>query len=205
VNLHEPKKQHVSGLGRPREFDEDAVLSAAAKAFWENGYHATSIDDLCEATGLLRGSLYGAYRDKKGILLAALTRYSEGRITRLADSLKATHPSRETLRQALLYYIQTATDLDRVRACFITNTALELTPHDREVAVLIERIFRRMAAVWAVAAARAQADGYFNPKLDKHTIGNLLLCVVQGLRVMGKICDQQELIAIVDMTLRGLE
>jgi TetR/AcrR family transcriptional repressor of nem operon len=205
MNLREPKKPSVSGLGRPREFDEDAVLSAAAKAFWENGYHATSIDDLCEATGLLRGSLYGAYRDKKGMLLAALARYSEGRIARLADSLKAAQPGREVLREALLYYIQTASDLDRARACFITNTALELTPHDREVAELIEKIFRRMAALWAEAAVRARAAGFFNPKLDEQTAGNFLLCMVQGLRIMGKICDRQELTAMVDMTLRGLE
>ena len=199
------KKQPGAYLGRPREFDEDIVLSAAAKAFWEHGYHATSIDDLCEATGVLRGSLYGAYRDKKGILLAALTRYSEGRILRLAESLRSERPDRALLREALLYYIQTVSDLDRVRACFITNTALELTPQDREVADLIAQIFRRMAALWTDAVGRARGNGFFNPHLDQETAGNFLLCAVQGLRVMGKICDQRELTAIVDMTLRGLE
>jgi TetR/AcrR family transcriptional repressor of nem operon len=204
MNLLERPKHPAAGLGRPREFDEDAVLSAAAKTFWEHGYHATSIDDLCAATGLRRGSLYGAYGDKKGMLLAALARYSEGRIARLAESLKPRPSNREVLRQGLCYYIQTASDLDRARACFITNTALELTPHDKEVAELIERIFRRMAALWAEAVARARADGVLSTDLDEQTAGNFLLCVVQGLRVMGKIYDQQELTAIVEMTLRGL-
>jgi TetR/AcrR family transcriptional repressor of nem operon len=201
------QKTHPASLcpGRPREFDEDAVLSAAAQAFRKHGYHATSIDDLCEATGLLRGSLYGAYGDKKGMLLAAMARYSEERIARLAQSLTAKQPNREVLRKALLYYIQTAVDLNRARACLITNTALELAPEDKDVTKLIERIFRRMAALWAGAAARAREKGFFNPNLDEKTAGNYLLCVVQGLRVMGKICNQKELTAIVDMTLRGLE
>jgi TetR/AcrR family transcriptional regulator, transcriptional repressor for nem operon len=199
------KMQPATSMGRPREFDEDAVLSAAAEAFWEHGYYATSIDNLCEATDLLRGSLYGAYGDKKGMLLAALKFYSEGRITRLARSLRGKHPSREVLRQALLYYIETPSDLDRIRACFITNTALELTPQDHEVAELIERIFRRMAGLWTEAAVRARADGFFNADLDEQTAGNYLLCAAQGLRVLGKVYNRRELTAIVDMTLRGLE
>jgi TetR/AcrR family transcriptional repressor of nem operon len=205
VNALPPKKHPASHAGRPREFDQEAVLSAAAKAFWEHGYHATSIDVLCEATGLLRGSLYGAYGDKRGILLAALARYSEERIARLAGSLDADQPGRQVLRDALLYYVETAADLNRARACFITNTALELAPLDREVAELIERIFRRMAELWAGAAARARAGGFLAEGLDERTAGNFLLCVVQGLRVMGKICDRRELTEIVDMTLRGLE
>jgi TetR/AcrR family transcriptional repressor of nem operon len=205
MNAVATRKQPTPGAGRPREFDEEAVLSAAAAAFWERGYHATSIDDLCVATGLKRGSLYGAYGDKKGILLAALERYSEGRIARLAESLKSPGPMREVLREALLYYVQTVSDLDRARACFITNTALELTPRDRDVAEMIGRIFRRMAALWADAATRARAEGVFATKLDDRTAGNILLCVVQGLRVMGKICNREELTAIVDSTLNGLE
>jgi TetR/AcrR family transcriptional repressor of nem operon len=205
VNPVASKKPSATVHGRPREFDEEAVLSAAADAFWEHGYYATSIDNLCEATGLLRGSLYGAYRDKKGIFLAALVRYSQRRIARLAESLQSKENSREVLRDALIYYIRTASDLDRARACFITNTALELTPQERDVAELIEDTFRRMATLWARAFARASSDGFFHSQADGETVGNYLLCVVQGLRVLGKIYSQQELIAIVDLTLRSLE
>ncbi len=55
--------------GRPREFDIDEVANSAAQVFWEQGYHATSIENLCNATGLLRGSLYGAFGDKHGLLV----------------------------------------------------------------------------------------------------------------------------------------
>jgi TetR/AcrR family transcriptional regulator, transcriptional repressor for nem operon len=145
------------------------------------------------------------YRDKRGMLIAALTRYSEERIERLAQSFRAKHPSRDVLRHALLYYIQAVTDLDRFRACFITNTALELTPEDTEVAHLINRIFRRMVALWTEAATRARNEGYIDLTLDAVVVGNYLLCVVQGLRVLGKIYDRQELTNMVDMALRALE
>ena len=47
-----------------RQFDEDALLEAALRAFWQNGFVATSMIDVAEATGVQRGSLYNAYGDK---------------------------------------------------------------------------------------------------------------------------------------------
>ena len=52
-----------------RQFDEDALLEAALNTFWQNGFTATSMIDVAEATGVQRGSLYNAYGDKRGIFL----------------------------------------------------------------------------------------------------------------------------------------
>ncbi len=190
--------------GRPREFDEDKVLLAAAHAFWQRGFHATSIDDICKATGLLRGSLYGAYGDKHGIFMAALKYYCELRVTRAAESLSGT-PSREILRRGLAYYFESAFDLNLARACFITNTALELVPQDREVGEVIEHTFRRMSTLWSQAAIRAREAGAFKTKLDEKAVGDYLFCIVQGLRVLGKIYRPDELADVVDLALRALE
>lgn len=59
-------------MGRPRQFDPDAVLLRARDTFALGGYHGTSMDDLLRATGLQRSSLYSAYGSKRGLFLAAL-------------------------------------------------------------------------------------------------------------------------------------
>jgi hypothetical protein len=51
--------------GRPREFDKDRTLQRALELFWSRGYGATSIQDLVDALGVERGSLYGAFGDKR--------------------------------------------------------------------------------------------------------------------------------------------
>jgi TetR/AcrR family transcriptional repressor of nem operon len=58
-----------------KQFDRDEVLDRAMAAFWTRGYEATSIDDLVEATGIGRGSLYSTFGDKRQLFLAALDRY----------------------------------------------------------------------------------------------------------------------------------
>lgn len=47
-------------MGRPRGFDEDIILEAAAGAFARGGYEGTSIDDLVRTLGLHSGSLHQA-------------------------------------------------------------------------------------------------------------------------------------------------
>ena len=59
-------------MGRKRSFDDDEVFARAREAFLEHGYEGTSIDALVKTTGLLRGSLYGAFGSKRGIFVAAL-------------------------------------------------------------------------------------------------------------------------------------
>ena len=74
-------------MARPREFDLDAVLDKATQVFWAQGYEHTSVDELCDATGLGRSSLYAAFRHKRGLYVQALVRYEEGSVARIRDAL----------------------------------------------------------------------------------------------------------------------
>lgn len=192
--------------GRPREFDSDVAVAAAIEVFRSHGYHSTSIEDLCQATGLLRGSLYGAFGDKRGIFLAALDRYSEGGIARLAERLNVTPFSRETMREALLYYVRFASGVPNEGGCLVTSAAMELIPDDLDVTKRIECTIRRMAALLAAAVVRGQVIGIFNKRLDERAVGNYLVCMTYGLRILGKIItDREELIAIVDTAIKALD
>jgi TetR/AcrR family transcriptional regulator, transcriptional repressor for nem operon len=206
VAIPQTEKSGTADRGRPREFDPAVAIDAAGKLFWDQGYHATSIDDLCQATGLLRGSLYSAFGDKKGMLLAAIDQYGEKNLARLAESLSSREPTQEGLRTALLYYTRAPTVLAGRHGCLVTNTALEMLPDDPEIEDRVERIFRRMTALLSAAVIRGQAGELFNPDLDERTVGNFLLCMIQGLRVLGKVRSygEKELAAIVDLVIAAL-
>lgn len=201
-----PKKAGpIGSRGRPREFDTHAVLASASQVFWNHGYHATSIDDLCKATGLQRGSLYGVFGDKHGIMLAALDHYAEGSVARLAERLNAPVPPEEALRNALLHYARVACGLSGERSCFITNTTLEMQPGDDELRSRVAAIQRRMATLLAASVIRGQASGAFNSTLDEKAVGDFLLCVMQGLRVLGRVAHKEDaLTSIVDVAMRAL-
>jgi AcrR family transcriptional regulator len=62
-------------MARPREFDEDEVLQAALRLFWEKGYEGTSLDDLMAAMGLTKSSLYKAFGNKEALFWRVVERY----------------------------------------------------------------------------------------------------------------------------------
>ncbi|CAM5616019.1 TetR/AcrR family transcriptional regulator OS=Streptomyces alboniger OX=132473 GN=CP975_28210 PE=4 SV=1 [Streptomyces alboniger] len=64
-------------MARPRTFDEERALDAAMHAFWVKGYEATSTQDLCEATGLGRSSIYNTFSSKHALFRRALARYMD--------------------------------------------------------------------------------------------------------------------------------
>ena len=74
--------------GRPRSFDPDQALRRVTERFRTRGFAATSLDDLSDATGLNRPSLYAAFGDKHALYLAAIASLTE-RIERSFDRLDA--------------------------------------------------------------------------------------------------------------------
>jgi AcrR family transcriptional regulator len=65
-------------MGRPRSFDEDAAVARAAALFADRGYEGTSIDDLVQALGVHRGSLYSTFGSKRALYLRVLRGHVAG-------------------------------------------------------------------------------------------------------------------------------
>lgn len=68
-------------IGRPRQFDEDAVLAELTALFWRQGYAQTSMADIVEASGVHKPSLYRTFGTKEELFAAVLRRYLAERIT----------------------------------------------------------------------------------------------------------------------------
>ena len=120
-------------MARPREFDQEEVLAAAMRLFWQRGYDGTSLEDLDRATGLNRGSLYNAFGDKRGLYLAALDHYGRSEVIQGVCMLQNARNARAGLG-ALLLSVATGVEAGTGRrGCLLCNAAVERAPHDPEV------------------------------------------------------------------------
>jgi len=84
--------------GRPRSFDAGEVLGAATERFRTRGYAGTSLDDLVDATGLQRPSLYAAFGDKRALYLATLERTIDRAGRALDQLIEADLPLEQSLK-----------------------------------------------------------------------------------------------------------
>ncbi len=69
------RKPSGRSRGRPRQYDEAAVVQAAIPVFIANGFEATTLADLEEATGVDRSTLYNSLGGKKGLFERAASAY----------------------------------------------------------------------------------------------------------------------------------
>jgi len=194
-----------TGLGRPREFELDDAARDAMEVFWDRGYEGASLPDLIEGTGLSRGSLYKAFGDKKGLLLAALDQYMARGLQLTAELLSQPGSARATIRASLLRYAGLASGNDGRRGCLVVALATELAAHDPDIAERTGRMFRRLQQLYAAAIVRGQASGEF-PERDEQAMARLLVCQIQGMRVVGKTgATKADMAAVVDASLRMLD
>ncbi|MBP0581741.1 TetR/AcrR family transcriptional regulator [Labrys sp. LIt4] len=192
--------------GRPREFDLEAALDKAILAFRERGYHAASIADLGKAMELTAGSLYKAFKDKRALYVAALERYTSLRNAGLRARMEGLPTGRERLRAVLDFYVDSAHDLEGRRGCLVVGSAVELVTLDDDLAELVAQALRRNEALLIELIRRGQTDGSVNPYLDPSEAARTLLCVLLGMRVIGKTGRRHgDMAAIVDLALKVLD
>jgi TetR/AcrR family transcriptional regulator, transcriptional repressor for nem operon len=193
--------------GRPRSFDMEAAVERAMGVFWSRGYHATALPDLLRATKLSRGSLYAAFGDKHSLFLRALDRYVANALTRLDIELDPRREAVDGLRAYLARYVDLTNGASGRRGCLLVATAMELAGHDAEVDRRIGSFFKAMEARVADALSRAKAAGKLADGVEPSSAARILVCFVEGLRVVGKtgptrITSQSTADALLDRFIR---
>jgi TetR/AcrR family transcriptional repressor of nem operon len=177
--------------GRPRSFDTEAAVERAMGVFWSRGYHATALPDLLRATKLSRGSLYAAFGDKHSLFLRALDRYVGDAVRRMDIELASTREPVEALRAYLAGYVDRTSGANGRRGCLLVAAAMELAGHDAEVDRRIGSFFKAMEARVDDALSRAKAAGKLADGVEPSVAARILVCFVEGLRVVGKTAPKR--------------
>lgn len=92
----------MATLGRPRAFDREAALHAAMLVFWQNGFLATSMNDLCDVMGIRSPSLYAAFGSKEDLYIEAVERYRAAARPRLWDHITDGMTAKDGIRSVLM-------------------------------------------------------------------------------------------------------
>jgi TetR/AcrR family transcriptional regulator, transcriptional repressor for nem operon len=193
-------------MARPREFDPDTVLERAMRVFWAKGYHASSLDDLCDAAELNRPSLYAAFGDKRALFLATLDRYGDRAVARVTAALSHPVPIRDAIAAFLTEMIEQIVAGPGRAGCFIGNCAAEVAPNDRAAAACVTRNLKRVEAAFHAGFAAAKSRGEFSPETDIDALAKFFVASTQGLRLVGRTTgDRKTLDAISRVMLRCLD
>ncbi|MBQ4826150.1 TetR/AcrR family transcriptional regulator [Leisingera sp. HS039] len=189
---------------RPREFDEGAVIDAVMRTFWHNGYAATSMNDLVEATGLSRSTIYNSFGGKKTLFALALKEYRRVTTENVA-LISRPGDVRSNLRALLLSIVDNELSDHEGFGCFAANSSLEVSGRDPELSALVAQHFERLESGLLRLLKRGQKAGEISPDQDCQMLSRYFVAVIQGIRVVSKglpaACRQPYLHSIVEASI----
>lgn len=171
-------------MARPKAFDEDRAVNAAMRAFWSAGYEGTSTQDLCDATGLGRSSIYNTFTSKHELFERALRRYMSTKNASIFDVLDGDLPARAKIRALLWQTIDAPTD-DPI-GCLVVNSTVELAPRDPAVAATLRADQDRRLDALTAAIRAGQRSGEMDASKDARTLAHFVITTIGGTRVAAR-------------------
>ncbi|MCS3734189.1 TetR/AcrR family transcriptional regulator [Mucilaginibacter dorajii] len=189
-------------MARKKEFDEDQLLDKAVALFWDKGYHATSAQDLVDGLGINRSSLYNTYTDKRTLFTKSLRQYQAKNTNAVLSMLKNIVDAREAISQILHGVIKESEEDTLAKGCFMVNTAVELSSHDKEIGALVTENNQSVEDAFARTIEKGQAHGQFTKAKDARALAHFVFSTISGLRVSARAgADKQTLEDIVQVAL----
>ena len=190
--------------GRASGYDDqrEMILAHAARLFARRGYPATSMNQVADACGLSKATIYHYFRDKYALLVSI----ADGHVSRLqllvADATReAAAPElrlRELIRRIVEEYAD-AQDAHRV----LTEDVKFLEPDDRERVLGKER---------EVVAGFARTVGALRPELEQVALSKPLTMLLFGMvnwmfmwmKPDGKLDHEAMAVVVADLFVGGL-
>ncbi len=167
---------------RSAEFDKEKVLRAAIKAFVCKGYNKTSMQDLKKATGLHPGSIYCAFENKQGLLLAALEQYNKDRAEEFRHYFIGNKRVLTGVKKYLDNTVNQCTLNGSEKTCLSQKALSELSEQAPEVEALITKNIESWQKSFEQVFEQAQVEGEVDSSRSPTQRAQSLVMGIYGLR-----------------------
>jgi len=185
-------------------FDRDEVIRNVTDLFWEKGYNGTSMQDLVDATGLNRSSIYNTFGDKFQLFNESLKYYKNFQ-NDLIDKARSSSKSPKAAIEKLFNGVWEEMNSTSEKGCYLSNCATELSNTDPRIFNFLSKNKEAVVKSFKLLIEDAQKLGEINSNKKAEVLANYLFSSLQGLRVTSMIDrDKEHIKGISQLILQSL-
>jgi TetR/AcrR family transcriptional repressor of nem operon len=185
------------------ERTKERITRAAADLFCRQGFAATTVNDLLEAAGVKKGSLYFHFPGKDDLALEVLQQAEIEFMDFLDSALGGLTPAAR-----LDNFFRQALEIHRgsgfVGGCLFGNTALEASDCNPHYACRVAEVFTRWMEKIRVVIAEAQAVGEIRIDLPAGVLAQFVVSSIEGGIMLARLQKKEEPLSRCLDTLRTL-
>jgi len=165
----------------------EKLLDAAQRLMLVKGYPATTIDEICAAAKLTKGSFFHYFESKEDLGKALLDRYASSGQRREWSALQMNN--RDPLKRVYGYLDFSARLYQRPHGrngCLLGNFAQELSDTHPEIRSLCAERFDEWAEMLKRALDEAKIKHRPRAPLDTQSLAEHFIAVLEGSLILGK-------------------
>ncbi len=155
-----------------------------------NGFKATSVNDVLQATGVKKGALYHHFPGKDDLGMAVLERTRQCFFNMIDSTLRASSPL-----AGLDLFLETVLQKQRengfVGGCLWGNTVLEMSDIQPTYTKFVEHVFDEWVARMEVAIRAGQCADQIRTDLPAADLARLLVAGIEGGIMMSRLTKQE--------------
>jgi len=172
-------------MPRTEDFNRDQVLDKAKNAFWLKGYNGTSMQDLVDATGLNRSSIYNSFGSKMELYQESLKQYQSESGTIFEKAKKQERTAIETIGLIFVYVLEDILGDQERKGCMLINCHTEMGNQDVQLKALFSANQERLVTIFEDLVKQGQEDGSIRKTEKSDLLAYYLVNAFQGFRITG--------------------
>ena len=193
-------------MPRAANFNREEIIEKAMNVFWEKGYHGTSMQDLVDATGLNRSSIYNSFGSKKSLYRTTLKQYEEASNKSFRQILLRANCPLGAIRKMLELAANKSSSDEEGRGCYITSCKIEMAQTDVQLRNWLGKNQENGISLFRELIEQGQEEGVINKAEDSDSYAFLIYNTFQGLRITGILEeDRKSMDRIIENTVKILE
>jgi len=170
------------------EITKQHIVHEAFKLFYENGFKATSINDVMKATKMTKGAFYHHYKSKQQLGLEVIElklqqRVYDGMITPLEQPGKAI----EILEQIFLNRIKSFPLYDKKNGCPVNNFINEIGNYEASYQLALKSIIEKWKSALVTLIEKGKKQGNIKNEIPSEAVAIYLISAFEGIRGIRKL------------------
>jgi TetR/AcrR family transcriptional regulator, transcriptional repressor for nem operon len=172
-------------MARPKEFDQEKAVRKAIRLFSQQGFAATSTNELICVMNLGRQSMYDTFGDKRALFLKALEMYVTESVHSITVELERPGSALSAVQNALVTFAE-RNDLSSAEGCMGFNAISEFGQRDAEVTRITRNAGRLQRQALMRVLTRAKKHGELSSGADLDCMADFFKSTLVGIRMAAK-------------------
>ncbi len=174
------------------EKTKEFIIKTSAPIFSKQGYVGTSMSDITNATGLTKGALYGNFKNKQDIALAAFEYNTNKVLAKVDEKLNIEGSSLDKIYNLTNFYKNYAIFTLDMGGCPIINVGIDAEYNNKILSSAAKEIVRTIEGKIAVVLENGVNNGELKIPVTPLQFAKQLYTMLQGSVAMATITQDRK-------------